>query len=432
MSLPQTALEKPTHARYWVIVFAIALAIFSYIDRVCMSQAAPLVSRDLHLSKVEMGSIFSAFGLAYALFEIPSGWLGDYIGPRKVLIRIVLWWSSFTALTGAAWSFTSLWIIEFLFGAGEAGGFPNLTRAFTTWLPQEERVRTQGFMWTFARWGGAFTPPLVVLAFHHMSWRWAFVCFGSIGLVWVTLFGWWFRDDPRQHKGVNAGELALLKDVHKLVGRHGKAPWKALVSSRTIWLLWAQYFCSSFPWYFYISWLPTYLQENRHLTQDQSARYAILPLLFGGFGSLFCGLISSRVARWSGSIALSRKILSCTGFSLAFVFILLTTVLKDPTWAMLSLGMASFSNDLNMPGAWGSCMDIGGQYAGTVSGSMNMMGNLAGAIAPAIGGIIVQRTGNWNLFLYLMAAMYLIGTFCWPFIDPVTPLECETAASPLP
>ncbi|MGH9667528.1 MAG: MFS transporter, partial [Bryobacteraceae bacterium] len=297
MTLPQTTTEKATRARHFVIVFAIALAILSYIDRVCMSQAAPHVSSDLGLSKVEMGSIFSAFGLAYALFEIPSGWLGDWMGPRRVLMRIVLWWSAFTALTGAAWNFVSLWVIEFLFGMGEAGGFPNMTRAFTTWLPQEERVRTQGFMWTFARWGGAFTPPLVVLALHHMTWRLVFVCAGSLGLIWVAVFSYWFKDDPREHKGVNAAELALLKNVDQLAQRHGKAPWKKMASSRTIWLLWAQYFCSSFPWYFYISWLPTYLQENRHLTQDQSGRLAILPLLFGGFGSLFSGLIANRLAR---------------------------------------------------------------------------------------------------------------------------------------
>src|SRR5579872_191485 len=429
MTLPQVALQKPTRTRNWVIVFAIALAILSYIDRVCMSQAAPHVSADLGLSKVEMGSIFSAFGLAYALFEIPSGWLGDWMGPRRVLIRIVLWWSTFTALTGAAWSFVSLWVIEFLFGSGEAGGFPNITRAFTTWLPADERVRTQGFMWTFARWGGAFTPPLVVLALHHMSWRLAFVCAGSLGLIWVAVFSYWFKDDPREHKGVNAAELALLQNVDQLTARHTKVPWKKLASSRTIWLLWAQYFCSSFPWYFYISWLPTYLQENRHLSQDQSGHLAILPLLFGGFGSLFSGLIASHLARWTGSVSLSRKLLSCTGFAGGCCFILLCTAVKDPTWAMLALGLSSFCNDLNMPGAWGTCMDIGGKYAATVSGSMNMMGNLAGAVAPAVGGLIIQRTGNWNLFLYLMAGMYFLGLFCWPFIDPVTPLEKEIAAA---
>src|SRR5438876_8616192 len=151
----------PTRARYWVIVFAITLAIIQYIDRVCISQAAPLISSDLGLSPRQMGLVFSAFTLAYALFEIPCGYLGDRIGPRKVLLRIVLWWSFFTAATGWMRNWASLMATRFLFGAGEAGAFPNLTKAFNRWLPLEERTRAQGIMWMSARLGGAFTPLLV-------------------------------------------------------------------------------------------------------------------------------------------------------------------------------------------------------------------------------------------------------------------------------
>ena len=173
--------ERPTHARYWVIFYAVTLAILSYINRVAISQAAPEIARDLKFTDVQMGKIFGAFALSYALFEVPSGWLGDWIGPRKVLLRIVLWWSAFTAITGAMWNFTSLWLARFFFGAGEAGGFPNLTKAFTTWLPKLEHVRAQGIMWTFARWGGAFTPVLVVWVLHFVNWRWAFVLFRRTG-----------------------------------------------------------------------------------------------------------------------------------------------------------------------------------------------------------------------------------------------------------
>src|SRR5690349_3615383 len=175
--------ERPTRVRYLVIVFAVALAVVTYIDRVAMSFAAPLVSRDLGLTQVQMGLAFSAFVTAYALFEIPSGFLGDWMGPRRVLMRIVIWWSMFTALTGAAWNFASLFTTQALFGAGEAGCFPNLTKAFTTWLPHGERVRAQGIMWLSARWGGAFTPLLVYLIFQVMSWRRAFMVFGGIGVV---------------------------------------------------------------------------------------------------------------------------------------------------------------------------------------------------------------------------------------------------------
>ena len=163
--------SRPTRARYWVIAFAVALAIIQYIDRVCISQAAPLISRDLSLNKWQMGWVFSAFTLAYALFEIPAGYLGDRIGPRKVLLRIVLWWSFFTVATGWVWNWTSLLVTRFLFGAGEAGAFPNLTKAFHRWLPQHERTRAQGVMWMSARLGGAFTPGLVFLCLQYVTWR---------------------------------------------------------------------------------------------------------------------------------------------------------------------------------------------------------------------------------------------------------------------
>jgi len=415
--------ERPTHARYWVIFYAVTLAILSYINRVAISQAAPEISRDLHFTDVQMGKIFGAFALSYALFEVPSGWLGDWIGPRKVLLRIVLWWSAFTAITGGMWNFASMWVARFFFGAGEAGGFPNLTKAFTTWLPKQEHVRAQGIMWTFARWGGAFTPVLVVWVLRFVNWRWAFVLFGGLGVVWATFFYRWYRDNPRDHPSVNSAELALLKGSERLASGHAKVPWGKLLRTRSIWLLWLQYFVSSFSWYFNITWLPTYLQQHWKLAPAVAAQYAILPLFFGGIGALFCGSISASFARRVG-LGQSRRILATSGFLGAAIFLAVSLQFHDPQWAMLSMGMASFCNDLAMPPSWAACMDIGGKYAGTVSGSMNMMGNLAGYVSPVVGGYILAATGrDWNVFLYVLAAVYLCGVAIWPFIDPETPIE---------
>lgn len=422
MSMPVRS-AQPTHARYWVVVFAVTLAILSYIDRVCMSNAAPYLSRDLGFSKSDMGKIFGAFGLAYALFEMPGGWLGDWMGPRRVLMRIVLWWSSFTALSGWMFSFWSMWIVQFLFGAGEAGGFPNITKAFTVWLPHHERVRAQGIMWMFARWAGAFTAPLFLLVFHHVNWRWAFVIFGIPGVIWATCFYLWFRDNPREHSGVNEAELALLGDAPSSATGHGDVPWKKLVTTRSVILLWVQYFCMSFPWYFYITWLPTYLREFRHLSAGETAQLAILPLFFGGLGSFSCGFFIGRLGRWTGSVRFARKLMACIGFLGASAMLLISIQIRDARYAMVAMGLASFCNDLAMPPSWAACMDIGGKYAGTVAGSMNMMGNLAGFAAPVLGGYILTWTGGkWNVFLYTMALVYFCGTLCWPFIDPVTPL----------
>lgn len=420
----QRSAVRPSRARYWVIVFAVTLSVVTYIDRVCISQAAPAITRDLGLTKVEMGYAFSAFALAYALFEIPGGWWGDKIGARKVLMRVVVCWSFFTAATGWAWNMVSLVFTRFWFGAGEAGCFPNLTKAFTTWLPQHERVKAQGIMWMSARWGGALTPMLVVLVFQFMSWRWAFGLFGALGVVWAVFFYRWFRDDPRKHPSVNAGELELLKGTEHLLSGHGDVPWKKLVTSRSVWLLWIQYFLLAYPWYFYITWLPTYLQEHRHLDQARSALLAGLPLLFGGFGSLFCGFLSSHLTGLTGSVTKTRRLMGSLGFLAASLMLMLSVNIADVTLSMLVMGLASFANDFVMPGSWGACMDIGGKYAGTLSGSMNMMGNLAGFVAPVATAYILRATNqNWDINLYVMAGVYLLGVFTWPFIDPVTPLD---------
>ena len=201
---------RPTRTRYWVIVFAVALAIIQYVDKVCISQAAPFIQKDLHLSDDQMGWVFGAFTLAYALFEIPAGYLGDRFGPRRVLLRIVIWWSFCTAALGRMWSCGSLMVTQFLFGAGEAGAFPNLTKAFNRWLPPQERPRAQGIMWMSARLGGALTPMLVYLCLQHVTWRTAFLLFGLPGVVWAILFFRWYRDDPRTHPSVNAAEAALM------------------------------------------------------------------------------------------------------------------------------------------------------------------------------------------------------------------------------
>ena len=216
----------------------------------------------------------------------------------------------------------------------------------------------------------------------------------------------------------------MLKDVRSYGEGHVNVPWLKLISRGSLWLLWAQYFCMSFGWYFYITWLPTYLQEFRHQTPEAASKLAVFPLLFGGFGALICGMLAARAAKLMGSITTSRRVIATSGLLGAAVMLMLVTRIEDPLLAMLAMGLASFANDLAMPPAWNSCMDIGGKYAGTVAGSMNMMGNLAGFAAPAIGGFLMDRTHNeWNLLIYLMAGIYVLGAMCWPFIDPVTPLE---------
>ncbi len=231
----------PTNARYITAAFVLGLAVITYIDRVSLGQAAPYILHDLGLSKIEMGLAFSMFGWAYAIFEIPGGWLGDRIGPRRVLMRIVIWWSFFTAATGWVWNITSLAVTQGLFGAGEAGCFPNITRVLTTWLPAKERERAQAALWLATRWGGALTPLVVVVILRYVSWRVAFSLFGLLGVAWAFGFYRWYRDDPSTHPRVNAAELALLPPPKDTAVVHGGIPWKKLLSRGSILLLCVQY-----------------------------------------------------------------------------------------------------------------------------------------------------------------------------------------------
>src|SRR5689334_4054381 len=282
--------DMPTRKRYWVVALGFALAFITYLDRAAIGQAAAPIATELRLSTVQMGYVFAAFGLAYSIFEVPSGWLGDWIGPRKVLLRIVMWWSFFTAATGWSWNYGSLLVTRALFGMGEAGCFPNLAKCFSTWLPRHERMRAEGFKAASARWGGAVTPLVFVFLEQRLGWRAVFQVFAATGVVWAAIFYWWYRDEPGERSGVNQAELRLIGYGMKAHGgRH--VPWRIFLRSRSAWLLWINWFCYSYGFYFYLTWLPTYLRQARHLDLRRTAVLAGLPLFTAGLGSITSGMI---------------------------------------------------------------------------------------------------------------------------------------------
>src|SRR5213078_3699338 len=366
---------QPTRARFTLLRFAFALSAVTYLDRVCIATAATSIREELHLNAVQMGWIFSAFTLAYALFEIPSGWLGDRIGPRKVLLRVVIMWSVFTVATGYVWNLASLVIARFFFGMGEAGCFPNLTKAFMIWLPRPKRTRAQAILWLSARWGGAFTPLLVIWVMSLLSWRNTFALFGTLGVIWAFAFHRSFRDHNPPH--VVAAPETLEQPPHTVPNPAEQAnadtpagplhvPWRKLLSSRTVWLLWVQYFCLTYGWFFYVTWLPTYLKETRGLELDQNAfmlwlgnvlrelltpettrtvlvaALAGIPLFFGGLGAIVCGLVTPCLVRQTGSVARTRRTIAVLGFSGAAALLVSSAYIRDPLLAMLAMGLASF------------------------------------------------------------------------------------------
>jgi sugar phosphate permease len=410
---------KASRVRYGVVGLALSLAVFSYIQRVAIAQAAGPIANDLHLDKAQLGAVLGAFGLAYAAFEMPMGLLGDKIGVRRVLTQIVLAWSLFTALTGAAWSFVSLWIIRFLFGAGEAGCFPNLTRMLGQWLPRTERIRAQAMMWASTRWGGAVAAPLALIGINLFGWRWSFVAFAMLGVVWCVAFLVWFRENPADHPRLNDAERALLIEPAAMVSEESEGWLRILLRWQTMLLLF-QYFCWSYVWYFFITWLPLYLEEEHGQSAAWTAGLSTLPLIAGGFGTLVSGWIPVRVPRRAIAVA-------C--FAAVTTLLLILPHLAHVGLVVATMAAISFFGDVTVPISWNTCVETGRRYTATISSAMNMFGNFAGFAAPWITGIILQNSGNdWNPVLYLMTGIAAIGTILWLFIDT----EPQAAAPPQP
>jgi MFS family permease len=395
------------------------LAAILYVDRVCISQSQNLISAELGLSKKQMGLALTVFGIAYGLFEIPGGWLADRFGPRRTLTGGVCWWSFFTVASGWARGLASLAGYRFLFGLGQACCFPNLTRAFSTWFHGEDRTRVQSLTWLAARWGGAFTPLLVVLVLDFVTWRQSFYLFGSIGFLWAWLFWRWFRDQPKDQQPT---EPTVAIHRHSDFG----VPWKRFLSSRSVWLLCLQYACLSYGFWFYLTWLPTYIREQFGLEQADRYLAALLaapPLFLAGIGCVWAGWLTPRLIRRFGDARRVRRGLGVLGHSVACAMLLVSIRLENPVLSMIAMGFSCFGNDIAMPGSWAGCMDLGGRFSGTLSGTMNMWGCIGGLLAPWTIPYILEAAGNqWRIVILVIASWYAVGALCWLGIDPVTPV----------
>lgn len=409
----------PTRVRHGVLGFTLVLTAIAYLDRVCIATAAPAIKADLGLSDVEMGYVFSAFTFAYALFEVPSGWLADRFGARLMLTRIVIWWSAMTAMTGWVGGFASLFAVRFLFGAGEAGAFPSIARAYVRWLSPRERGRAFGLALMTAALGGALTQPLVVQLLERMHWRHTFPIFGMVGCVWAVAWFWWFRDDPRDHKRVNAAELELVGGAAP--PPHGAVPWGMLLHSRNLWVICAMYFTAIYGWYFYITWLPTYLLTARGFDLKAVGWLAALPLLSIAAGVFLGGWLSDVFVRRFG-LRVGRRLTGVVGLPLAAVAVMAGMATATPMASALLLASAAGLAALGVSPAWAVCLEIGGRHSGVVTGAMNTFGNLGGALCPVVVGFCLERWGSWTVPLTTIAVLYLVAAACWMAIDPTRPI----------
>jgi sugar phosphate permease len=404
--------QGSTHVRYIVLGLTVAAYMITYIDRVVISSAVPSIQKEFGFSIVTMGWILSSFQWAYALFQIPGGWLGDRIGPRRALTLIVSWWSLFTCATVFAWSAGSMALIRFLFGMGEAGAFPIATRSLSRWMLPTERGFAQGVTHAGSRLGGAITPVLVVLIIVHYGWRTAFLCCGALGLIWAAVWFWYYRDTPDEHQSVNGQERELIRSSLELA-RGSKSmqsvPWKRILRSPQMWILSAMYFCYAYNLSVYLVWFPKYLNDHRGFNLQRMGFYSSLLLLAGTVGDIFGGCISDFWAKRSNDLKKARRVVGAAGFLVSAVSMVpacLTTNSMTCVWLSC---VAIFALESTVGVSWAITLDIGGDSAGSVSSVMNTCGNLGGAIGSALSAYLVVLYG-WNAPFLLMAGLSVVGT----------------------
>lgn len=421
MSLTETTTRTPAPGFYRgvrtrVLGMTVALAFITYMDRVCISVTAPSIQRDLHLGPVQMGFVFSAFTAAYALFEIPTGWWADRKGSRHVLTRIVLWWSIFTGLTGAAWNLSSLLVLRGLFGAGEAGAWPTVARALSRWFPSKERGTAQGIFFMGAHLGGGLTPLLVAAIATRLGWRATFPALSALGFVWAILWFKWYRDKPSDHASITSAELQWIGTTDVSAPHSSLSLFHAARKTPGIWFLCLMYFTQSYGFNFYVTWMLTYLAHEKGLHGTSLAFFAGLPLLLSVPADLFGGLLTDNLSRRFG-LRFGRCIVGGASLAAASLFLLFGVGLHaQSAAAFIALG-AACSNFL-LGASWSTCTDIAGEHAATISAAMNTSGQIGGVLSPLVFALFTRNTTHWNGPLYLMAALYALGAACWLFIHP--------------
>lgn len=411
-------MDKPTQARRKLLWLIFALAVITYLDRLCISAAMPSIAAEFNLTPDQKGWVFSAFTIAYAAFEIPSGWLGDRFGARLALTRIVLWWSAFTALTGAAVGYRSLLVTRFLFGAGEAGAFPNIARAVSRWFPVSEQGRAMSFSFIGLAFGSAISPLLVFNLLELHGWRWVFVEFGMIGVLWCIVWRRWFRDLPENHPAVNAAEMKLIQEDRGDVDQSHRIPWPVMFSSANLAFICLMYFAYGYGLYFYITWLPTYLLEARGFSVNSTKWLAALPWAVSALAFWFGGWMTDWLARRTGNLKLARCGIGAAGYSAGALTLVAVAQVEDHRLAALLLALALGFQTTTISAAWAVCLDVGRKYAGIVTGFMNTVGNIGGAIGPVVVGYAVKNFGSWTLPFYVMAVVFAFGVVMWLLVDP--------------
>jgi len=413
-----------TRTRWWMLVLFSLMYLICYLDRGIISVAQPEMRQAFGLTLGQMGLVLAAFTWAYAIGQIPVGWLGDRFGPKRVLSVLIAWTSTSAILTGGALGFSSLFAARFLLGIGESGAFPVASRGMQLWFAPSERGRIQGVTHFFSRFAVAITPLTAGSLLVAYGWRVMFYVFGAIGFAWVVLFFWFYRERPEEHPNVNRAELAEIRGVD--AGRRidaastsqQKTPWRHILLSSNMWWIALGYACFFFGTNFYLTWYPTYLREHRGLSVAALGIWGSIPLLAGMLGDIVGGSISDLILKRTHNARLARRGVAVPGFILAGVFVIPAAMVAGTTLSIVMLSASFFFLEWVIGPAWAVPMDVGGRFSGTVTGVMNMAGALAASLTAIVYGALFGA-GYWVAPFLVSAAVMGAGAIIWAFlIDP--------------
>jgi len=399
--------------RYLVLAVLCVLSVILYLDRICISVALPRIQAEFGIPPEQLGWVSLAFSISYAMFEIPSGHMADRTGPRRVLTRIVVWWSTFTALTGVVTGLPSLLVTRFLFVAGEAGAVPNISSAVSRWFPPRARAAAMGATAGAAQVGGALSPLLVVPIQQRYGWRAPFLVFAVVGVLWAV--GWyvWFRDTPAETPGISDAEREELAATPSPPS-HGLA-WRIALRSPSLWGLIVTWFAGIYCGFFGIFWMPTYLVKARGFTEGE-LRWVAVSWVAGMIGNAGGGFVSDALAARLG-LSRGRRVMSVVGMGcLAMGFVGLWQI-HDKTTVVVLLALNAIAFGLFQANCLAVCIDIGRSHSGTVTGAVNTAGQLGGAASAVVFGYLVKLSGGYDVPVLVMAVVAFIGTLPWWFID---------------
>jgi MFS transporter, ACS family, glucarate transporter len=411
--------------RYKMVLGTFILAMNVLIDRIFISVAKEPISESLSFTDSQMGWVLSIFALGYALFQTPSGVLADRLGPRKILTVVVTLWSIFAALSGAAWNFVSMMVVRFLFGAGEAGAFPAMSRAVYSWIPLKERGIVNGINFSGGRIGAALSMLFMPWLLSVAGWRMGFVYLSLIGFVWAVIWYWWFRDDPAEHPTIGNEEKKFIlenRQQQSPIIEKKSIPLNVLFGSKNMWLLMVQYFAGNFTFFFALSWMFPHIQSTYNLTPSQAGIYASFPLIFGALGNWFSGwMVDFLYARVNWPF--SRKFTAIVGFILAAIGLLVSVFMETPFMAVVFLSLATFGADMTLSPSWSACNDTGKENSGAVSGTMNMAGNLGSFITALAFPYLRLWSGSVIPFFLVGAGLNVLAIYLWTKIKPEKSIE---------